>query len=154
MTTLLDIGHEIRDAYASSMAAGHSAWMSYMGEDMRVFHVPELPGDGSPRPAAGIGDQAGAEVSALDKMNTRINVKTVRQASDDLLILETQFTGTFPNGTDFSYPNVLLYTFSSGKIVRLVEVASEQMWTEMRAALAEFGYKSGDAASADNPASK
>lgn len=141
MTTLQDIGHEIQSAYASSMSAGHAAWMSHMGPDMRVFHVPELPGDGQPLPTAGIGDQAGAEVDALAKLNTRINVQSVREAADDLLILETLFTGTLPNGTDFAFPNTLLYTFRDGKIARLVEVASQEMWTTLRAALAEFGYQ-------------
>jgi ketosteroid isomerase-like protein len=143
MTTLEDIGNEIRDAYAVSMSAGHACWMRYVGEGMRVFHVPELPGDGTPVDVSRIGQQADAEVVGLAKLDTRITVQAVRQVGDDLLILETEFTGTIPGGKAFSYPNVLLYSFADGKIVRLVEVGSRDMWSSLRAALAEVGYSRG-----------
>lgn len=142
MTDLLDIGNKIRDAYASSIGDGHAAWMGYAAKGMTVYHVPELPGDGTPlgdldKLAAG----ADAETAALEKISCRINVETVRQAGDDLLILDCVFTGVLPSGDPFSYPNVLLYTFRDGKIARLVEVASADMWSTLSKALRDAaGY--------------
>src|ERR1700722_9038036 len=140
-TDLLDIGNRIRDAYAMSIAEGHAAWLGSAAVGMQVFHVPELPGDGTPVDPSQIQAGADAETGALEKINCRINVEAVRQAGDDLLMLETVFTGTLPDGTDFRYPNVLLYTFRDAKIVRLVEVASADMWITLSKALREAdGY--------------
>ena len=143
MTDLLEIGHAIRDAYASSVSEGHAAWMGYAGDGMRVYHVPELPGDGHPIDVSQLGGAADAESDALAKIDTRITVDTVRAIGDDMLALETTFTGTLPDGPAFRYPNVLLYTFRDGKIVQLVEVASADMWSTLRAALATVGFGAG-----------
>jgi ketosteroid isomerase-like protein len=140
-TNLIEIGNQIRDAYATSMGDGHAAWLGYAAPGIQVFHVPELPGDGTPIDPEQVRAGAEAEVDALAKINCRIDVATVRQAGDDLLMLETVFTGTLPNGSDFRFDNVLLYTFRDGKIVRLVEVASGDMWSTLQKALQEAaGY--------------
>ena len=142
MTDLLDIGSTIRDAYATSIGEGHKAWMGYAAKGMTVYHVPELPGDGTPlgdldQLAAG----ADAETSALEKISCKITVEAVRQTGDDLLILECVFTGVLPSGDAFSYPNVLLFTFRDDKIARLVEVASADMWSTLSKALRDAaGY--------------
>ncbi|MFI5053229.1 MAG: nuclear transport factor 2 family protein [Acidimicrobiia bacterium] len=138
---LIEIGNQIRAAYATSMGDGHAAWLGHAGPGMQVFHVPELPGDGTPIDPEQVRAGAAAEVDALAKIQCRIDVETVRQAGDDLLILETVFTGTLPDGNDFRFDNVLLYTFRDGKIARLVEVASGDMWSTLSKALQEAaGY--------------
>jgi ketosteroid isomerase-like protein len=134
-TNLLEIGNQIRDAYATSIGAGHTAWLGHAAPGMQVFHVPELPGDGTPIDPEQIRAGAEAEVDALAKIDCNIAVETVRQVGDDLLVLETVFTGTLPSGDDFRYDNVLLYTFRDGKIVRLVEVAPGDMWSVLSKAL-------------------
>ncbi len=135
MTDLLAIGNIIRDAYNSSIADGHAAWRDHVADGLQVYHVPELPGDGTPVDLRMLGDAGQAETDALGKLDTRITVETVRQAGDDTVILETTFTGALPNGTRFRFPNVLMYTFRDGKIVGLVEVASAEMWSTLQAAL-------------------
>jgi ketosteroid isomerase-like protein len=140
-TNLIEIGNEIRDAYASSIAEGHAAWLAYAGPGMQVFHVPELPGDGTPIDPELARAGAAAEVDALAAIRCRIAVESVRRAGDDLLVLETVFTGTLPGGDDFRYDNVLLYMFEDGRITRLVEVASGDMWSTLSKALRDAaGY--------------
>jgi hypothetical protein len=140
-TNLVAIGNRIRDAYASSNGEGTAAWLSYGAPGLQVFHVPELPGDGTPFDPTQLRDSVDAEAAALEKINCRIDVRTVRQIADDTLVLDAVFTGTLPEGTDFLYSNVLIYTFAGDRIVRLVEVASEDMWQTLSKALRDAaGY--------------
>jgi hypothetical protein len=148
-TNLVEIGNDIRDAYNSSNAEGTAKWLSYAGPGLQIFHVPELPGDGTPFDPSQLGDSVDAEGSALEKINCKIDVQSVRQLGDDTLALETVFTGTLPGGDDFRYSNVLIYTFRDGKIARLVEVASEDMWTTLSKALADAAGYTGAAAARD-----
>jgi ketosteroid isomerase-like protein len=129
--SLLGIGNSIRDAYASSVGEGHASWLGYCAQGMQVYHVPALPGDGTPIDPPRIGAGASAETKALEAIRCRIGVEAVRQAGDDTLILETVFTGTLSSGDDFRYDNTLIYTFRDDKIVRLIEVGSEDMWTTL-----------------------
>jgi ketosteroid isomerase-like protein len=145
-TNLIEIGNHIRDAYAASNGEGTATWLSYGAPGLQVFHVPELPGDGTPFDPTQLGDSVGAEADALEKIHCRIDVQTVRQLGDDTLALETVFTGVLPDGNDFRYTNVLIYTFRDGRIVRLVEVASEDMWSTLSKALADAAGYTGAAA--------
>ena len=140
-TDLLEMGNLIRDAYASSIAEGHASWIGLAAPGLQVFHVPALPGDGTPIDPELVKAGAEAESAALEKISCRIDVQEVRAVGDDLLILEAVFTGTLPDGTAFRYSNVLLYTVHDGRITRLVEVASEDMWSTLSRALRDAaGY--------------
>jgi hypothetical protein len=145
-TNLLDIGARIQAGYASSIAEGHAAWTGHVGEGMQVFHVPAMRGDGTPIDPSQLAGAADAEVVALEKISCRITVDAVRQAGDDLLILEAVYTGVLPNGENFSYPNVLLFTFDDDSITRIVEVASADMWSTLARALRDAAGYTGAAA--------
>jgi hypothetical protein len=142
---LQEIGERIQAGYASSIAEGHAAWTGHVGPGMQVFHVPAMRGDGTPIDPSMLAGAADAEVVALAKISCRITVDAVRHAGDDLLILEAVYTGVLPNGDDFSYPNVLLFTFVDGAIARIVEVASAEMWSTLARALRDAAGYTGTA---------
>jgi hypothetical protein len=56
------------------------------------------------------------------------------------------FTGTLPSGDDFRYENTPIYTFREEKIVRLIEVGSQDMWTTLSKALHQATGYTGAAA--------
>jgi hypothetical protein len=140
MIDLLAIGNALRAGYNTSIAEGHAVMNAHFGPGVRVYHVPELPGDGTPVDLSKLGPAAEAETSALAKLEARINVETVRQTGDDTIVLETVFTGTLPNGSAFRFPNVLIYTFDGDKVSRLIEVASAEMWSTLQQAFIDLGF--------------
>src|ERR1700722_4955109 len=136
-TNLIEIGHKIRDGYASSVTEGHAAWMHRISPDgMRHIHVPEMThkADGVDLPPAD-DSEVEAKAHALDMINTRVSVENVRQAGDDVLILETLYTGTLPDGKEFRFPDIQLFTFHDAKIVQLIQVASAEMCATLLGAM-------------------
>ena len=148
-TNLIELGNQIRDGYASSVAEGHAAWMHYISPDgMRHIHVPEMThkADGQLDFPPSDDSEVEAKAHALDMIKTRVVVENVRQAGNDMLILETLYTGTLPDGNDFRYPDTQLFTFRDGKIVQLIQVASAEMWATLLGALKTVsapGYDAG-----------
>ncbi len=56
-------------------------------------------------------------------------------------VLDLFFTGTLPDGEDYRFRNVFLYTVRDGKFVRLVEVASKEMWAFLAEASQKYGAR-------------
>ena len=140
---LLEIGHRIQEAYASSVAEGHAAMGAYTAHDVEIVHVPEVAADGHSS-AEKLEGRAEAEAAALAELKAHLTIETVRQAGDDLLILETALSGTLPDGTDFRFPEAMLHTFRDGKIVRTVLVGSTEMFSTLAPVMKELGYASSD----------
>ncbi len=141
MLDLLAVGNEIKDGYGTSISDGHAAWQAYARDGMRVYHVPELPGDGTPVDLSKLLAAGRGGTEALSKLGTRITVEAVRQAGENTLILESVFTGTLPDGAPFRYPNVIIFSFRDGSIEQLVEVASAEMWSTLQQAMRATGYQ-------------
>jgi ketosteroid isomerase-like protein len=140
---LLEIGTKIQKAYASSIAEGHASMNDYRADHISVIHVPAVKADGT---SSGdkMGRRAEAEVAALKGLNAKLTVEAVQQAGDDTLILETALSGTLPNGQDFRFPEVMIYTFEDGKMVRLIAVGSTEMFSTLAPIMKELGYASDD----------
>jgi hypothetical protein len=68
-------------------------------------------------------------------INLRRTVDHVRQIGDDLLVLEITMSATLPDGRDVSFPNVMMWTFKNGRVVRQIQVASKELWVTLRDAL-------------------
>lgn len=140
---LLEIGHRIQEAYGKSVAEGHAAMGAYTAHDVEIVHVPEVAADGASS-ADKLEERGKSEAAALAKLQARLTIEAVRQAGDDLLILETALTGTLLNGTDFRFPEAMLHTFRDGKIVRTVLVGSTEMFSRLAPVMKELGYASSD----------
>jgi hypothetical protein len=79
-------------------------------------------------------------------INLQHTVHHVRQIGDDLLVLETTMSATLPDGRAVSFPDVVMWTFKNGRIVRQVQIASKETWTTLRDALTASnvpGYAAG-----------
>jgi ketosteroid isomerase-like protein len=140
---LIEIGSKIQSAYASSVAEGHAAMSAYTSDNVSVFHVPAVAADGTSS-GEKLARRSEAEVSALKGINAALTVDAVQQAGDDTLILETNLSGTLPNGLDFRFPEVMIYTFQEGKIVRMILVGSNEMFSTLAPVMKELGYASSD----------
>jgi hypothetical protein len=144
---LLEIGHRVRDAYASSFAEG-SKLSNQLASPEGYLHV-HIPGVSHKQDGEWItpaSDYGAGQSEAFARINLRVTVNNVRQLGDDLLVLETVYSATLPDGRDVSFDDVIMWTFEGGRMVRQVQVASTEMWDTLREALVAVsapGYAAG-----------
>lgn len=157
-TEIEEIGRRLQEAFASSQAEGHALRKSYYSDDgCEVFHVPPAHVEGAVYrynadglrlenvPGSDVLAAGEAEAaqrggpSPLDRIGLRLEIDSYRQIFDDTLVLDLFFTGTLPDGEDYRFRNVFLYTVRDGKFVRLVEVASKEMWDFFAQASQRYG---------------
>jgi hypothetical protein len=138
---LVEIGHRFRDAHASSFSEGQRVSSEYFASEGYLHvHIPAAPHKQDGEWIIPKSDTAEGQADVMGRINLRVRVNKVRQLGDDLLVLETTYSATLPDGRDVSFEDVIMWTFNKDRrITRQVQVASTEMWDTLRDALQTVG---------------
>lgn len=132
---LAEIGERLRAAYNSSFAEGLKGFQELV-DPAGYLHV-HIPAVSHKKDGEWLTPKTDytQQAAVMAKINLRVTVNSVRQIGDDLLVLETIYSATLPSGEDVAFDDVVMWTFKDGRIVRQIQVASEEMWETLRTAL-------------------
>jgi ketosteroid isomerase-like protein len=134
--SLLEYGYRVRDAHASSFAEGMKAMNELASPDGYLHvHIPAVNHKQDGEWLVPKADYGAAQAKNMAAINLRVKVNNVRQIGDDLLVLETVYSATLPDGKDVAFDDVILWTFKNGRMVRQIQVATPGMWDTLVKAL-------------------